>query len=108
MANRSSYAASHIPKNIGWGTAIVQEDTGPGGIQPLTEEQGLCFERYHEEIAERRTTEEEARLLDLPAGSPVPHLVRTAIASGRPVEVCDTALDAAAIVLDYRLPAPAD
>jgi GntR family transcriptional regulator len=69
------------------------------------EDQGLTFERYEEEITARMPTEEEARLLALPPGAPLLHLVRTAIADGRPVEVCDTLIDAAAIVLDYRLPA---
>jgi GntR family transcriptional regulator len=99
------YATSYIPKDIASGTAIVEENTGPGGIYARMEDQGLVFERYEEEIAARMPTEEEARALDLPAGAPVLHLVRTAIASGRPVEVCDTVMDAAAFVLDYRLPA---
>jgi GntR family transcriptional regulator len=99
------YATSYIPKDIASGTAIMEENTGPGGIYARMEDQGLVFERYDEEIAARMPTEDEARALDLPAGAPVLHLVRTAIASGRPVEVCDTVMDAAAFVLDYRLPA---
>jgi GntR family transcriptional regulator len=50
-------------------------------------------------------SEDEVRLLQLPSGAPVLHLVRTAIADGRPVEVCDTVMDAAAFVLHYELPA---
>jgi GntR family transcriptional regulator len=69
------------------------------------EDQGLVFERYDEDITARMPSEEEARLLELPAGAPVLHLVRTAVASGRAVEVCDTVMDAAAFVLAYRLPA---
>jgi GntR family transcriptional regulator len=99
------YATSYIPKDIASGTAIMEENTGPGGIYARMEDQGLVFERYEEEIAARMPTEEETRALDLPAGAPVLHLVRTAIASGRPVEVCDTVMDAAAFILDYRLPA---
>ena len=31
------------------GTAIVEENTGPGGIYSRMEDQGLVFERYDEE-----------------------------------------------------------
>lgn len=99
------YAVSYIPLDIAVGTPIADVDTGPGGIYARMEDQGLTFERYDEQITARMPSEEEARLLALPPGAPILHLVRTAIADGRPVEVCDTVIDAAAIVLDYRLPA---
>jgi GntR family transcriptional regulator len=43
--------------------------------------------------------------LQLAPGSPVLHLVRTAVADDRPVEVCDTVMDASAFILHYSLPA---
>jgi GntR family transcriptional regulator len=98
-------ATSYIPLNIAAGTPIEEPNPGPGGIYARMEDQGMTFERYDEEISARMPTEEESRLLQLPPGSPVLHLIRTAIADGQPVEVCDTVMDAAAFVLHYRLPA---
>jgi GntR family transcriptional regulator len=98
-------ATSYIPLDVAEGTPIDQPNTGPGGIYARMEDKGMTFERYDEEISARMPTPEEARLLQLPPGSPVMHLVRTAIADGRPVEVCDTVMDASAFVLQYRLPA---
>lgn len=98
-------ATSYIPLDIAHGTPIADENPGPGGIYARMEDLGMVFERYDEEITARMPTEEEGRLLSLPAGSPVLHLIRTAVADGRPVEVCDTIMDAAAFVLDYSLPA---
>jgi GntR family transcriptional regulator len=99
------YATSYIPLDVAAGTPIAEPNPGPGGIYARMEDQGLVFERYDEEIAARMPTEDETRALALPMASPVLHLVRTAIASGRPVEVCDTVMDAAAFVLYYSLPA---
>ncbi|MBO0883117.1 MAG: GntR family transcriptional regulator [Mycobacterium sp.] len=99
------YATSYIPLDIAEGTPIAEANTGPGGIYARMEDQGYVFERYDEDISARMPTEEEARILALAPGSPVFHLVRTAVASGRGVEVCDTVMDAAAFVLHYSLPA---
>jgi GntR family transcriptional regulator len=99
------YATSYIPLDIASGTPIAEPNPGPGGIYARMEDQGYVFERYDEETTARMPTEEESRILSLPAASPVLHLVRTAIASGRPVEVCDTVMDSAAFVLFYSLPA---
>ncbi|GAA1857146.1 GntR family transcriptional regulator [Asanoa iriomotensis] len=98
-------ATSYIPLDVADGTPIDQPNPGPGGIYARMEDKGMTFDRYEEEISARMPTQEETRLLRLPPGSPVMHLVRTAIADGRPVEVCDTVMDAAAFVLHYRLPA---
>jgi GntR family transcriptional regulator len=99
------YATSYIPADVAEGTRIVEVNPGPGGIYARMEDKGMTFERYDEEVTARMPSDEEARLLALPAGSPVIHLVRTAVADGRPVEVCDTVMDAAAFVLHYTLPA---
>jgi GntR family transcriptional regulator len=99
------YATSYIPLDVAAGTPIEEENPGPGGIYARMEDQGMVFERYDEEVTARMPTEDETRILGLPAGAPVLHLVRTAIADGRPVEVCDTVMDAAAFVLYYQLPA---
>ena len=99
------YATSYIPLDIADGTPILEPNSGSGGIYARMEERGFLFERYEEEVTARMPTEEETRALALPAASPVLHLVRTAFASGRSVEVCDTVMDAAAFVLFYTLPA---
>lgn len=99
------YATSYIPLDVASGTPVMEVNPGPGGIYARMEDQGYVFERYDEETTARMPTEEESRVLALPAGSPVLHLVRTAIASGRPVEVCDTVMDGSAFVLFYSLPA---
>jgi GntR family transcriptional regulator len=99
------YATSYIPLDIASGTAIEEVNPGPGGIYARMEDKGYVFERYDEEITARMPTEEEARTLSLTPGSPVLHLVRTAFASGRAVEVCDTVMDSTAFVLHYTLPA---
>ena len=99
------FATSYIPLDVANGTPIAEVNPGPGGIYARMEEKGMVFDRYEEEIMARMPIEEETRLLELPTASPVFHLVRTAIADGRPVEVCDTIMDAAAFVLQYALPA---
>jgi GntR family transcriptional regulator len=98
-------ATSYIPLEVAVDTPIEQANPGPGGIYARMEDQGMTFDRYDEEISARMPTEEETRLLQLPPASPVMHLVRTAIADGRPVEVCDTVMDSSAFVLHYSLPA---
>lgn len=98
-------ATSYIPVDIAGGTPIEQVNPGAGGIYARMEDKGFVFERYQEEVTARMPTEEEVRVLSLPVGAPVIHLVRTATASGRAVEICDTVMDAAAFVLYYELPA---
>jgi GntR family transcriptional regulator len=102
------FATSYIPMSVAAGTPIAEDNPGPGGIYARMEDKGMVFDRYEEEIAARMPTEEESRLLGIPAGVPVLHLIRTAIADGKPVEVCDTVMDAAAFVLHYELPAKVD
>jgi GntR family transcriptional regulator len=99
------FATSYIPADVAEGTPIGEANPGPGGIYARMEDKGFVFERYDEEISSRMPTEDEVRHLSLATGSPVLHLVRTAVASGRVVEVCDTVMDSGAFVLAYTLPA---
>ena len=99
------YATSYIPTDVAEDTSIAEVNPGPGGIYARMEDKGYVFERYDEDVTARTPTEEESRLLQLPVGLPVLHLVRTAVASGRAVEVCDTIMNSAAFVLHYELPA---
>jgi GntR family transcriptional regulator len=99
-------ATSYIPWTLAEGTAMVQEDTGPGGVYARIEEQGRDLARFTEEVEARMPTLEEARALALPAGTPIFHLVRIAYdVEDRPVEVCDTIMAADRYVLTYELPA---
>jgi GntR family transcriptional regulator len=98
-------AMSYFPVDVAAGTPIAEPNPGPGGVYARIENQGLTFEKFDEEITARIATEEESRLLQLPGSSPVLHVLRTAIAGGRPVEVRATVMDAAAFVFAYSLPA---
>ena len=99
-------ATSYIPVEVASGTAIVENDSGPGGIYARLEESGHPLDRFVEEVAARMPTPAERRALQLPPGVPVLTVLRTAYdTAGRPVEVCDTVKAAYAYVLEYDFPA---
>jgi GntR family transcriptional regulator len=99
-------ATSYIPAEFARGTAISENDTGPGGIYARLEESGHPLDRFVEEVAARMPTPAERRALQLPPGVPVLTVVRTAFdTSGTAVEVCDTVKAAYAYVLEYDFPA---
>ncbi|MFI0943858.1 GntR family transcriptional regulator [Streptomyces sp. NPDC021020] len=100
------YATSYLPLDLARGTAIAEPNPGPGGIYARLEELGHQLDHFEEEIRARMPSPDEAKLLQLAAGVPVIHLVRTAYdIEGRAVEVCDTVMAADAYVLAYQLPA---
>ena len=99
-------AVSYLPASIAAGSAIVDDDTGPGGIYARLEEMGHELDHFIEEVSARMPTADERRRLSLTDGVPVIVLVRTAYdTAGRPVEVCDTLKAAPAYVLEYDVPA---
>lgn len=99
-------AVSYIPADLARGTAIIKQDTGPGGIYARLEENGHMLDHFVEEVAARMPTPDERRALQLGPGVPVLTVLRTAYeASGRAVEVCDTVKAAHAYVLEYDFPA---
>lgn len=99
-------AVSYIPADLARGTAIAEQDTGPGGIYARLEESGHTLDRFREEVGARMPTPDERRALQLSPGVPVITLVRTAYdTQGRAVEVCDTVKAAYAYVLEYDFPA---
>jgi len=99
-------ATSYIPSSLATGTAMTEENTGPGGIYARIEEQGRELSRFTEEVHARMPTPDEARALALPVGTPVFRLIRIAYdIEDRPVEVCDTIMAADRYVLSYQLPA---
>lgn len=99
-------AVSYIPADLARGTAIAEEDTGPGGIYARLEDAGHMLDHFVEEVGARMPTPDERRALQLSAGVPVITLIRTAYdTAGRAVEVCDTVKAAYAYVLEYEFPA---
>ncbi|WP_346434183.1 GntR family transcriptional regulator [Nonomuraea composti] len=99
-------ATSYIPVEIARGTQIMEPNSGPGGIYARIEDQGHTLERFVEDVSTRMPTREEAKLLNLSAGTPVFRLIRTAYdLEGMAVEVCDTIMSGDAFLLSYELPA---
>ena len=99
-------ATSYIPWKLAAGTAIAEENTGPGGIYARLEEKGHGLKRFSEEVTARMPTIDEVRALRLEEGVPVIRLVRVAYdVDERPVEACDTVMAADRYVLSYELPA---
>jgi GntR family transcriptional regulator len=99
-------ATSYIPWAYASGTAMTQENTGPGGIYARLDESGHRLARFTEEVTARMPTPDEVKALRLDNGVPVIALIRTAIDNaGIRVEVCDTVMAADRFVLEYELPA---
>ena len=99
-------AVSFLPLSIAEGTAIMEVNTGPGGIYARLEEAGHTLDHFVEEVTARMPTTDERRRLQLPDGVPVLVVVRTAYdTTGRPVEVRDAVKAAPAYVLEYDIPA---
>ncbi|GFN03730.1 hypothetical protein Smic_22860 [Streptomyces microflavus] len=95
-------STSYLPASLVAGSAITQQDTGPGGTYARLAELGHKPVHFREEIRSRMPLPEEASRLSLPAGTPVMLVCRTAYAEeGRAVEVNEMVLDAAAYVLEY-------
>lgn len=95
-------ATSYLPASIVEGSAITQEDTGPGGTYARLAELGYKPVHFREEIRSRMPTKHEAAQLSISAGTPVILICRTAFADeGRPVEINEMTLDAASYILEY-------
>ena len=95
-------ATSYFPAHLVESTAITLTDTGPGGVYARLAEVGAAPAHFTEEVRARMPNPRESNLLDLPGGTPVIVIARTAYASGgRPVELNEMILDSAAYVLQY-------
>jgi GntR family transcriptional regulator len=95
-------AASHFPADLVEGTAITAPDTGAGGVYARLGDLGYSPVHFTEEVRARMPQPEEARLLKLPAGTPVMVVIRTAFTiGGMPVELNEMILDSASYVLQY-------
>ena len=99
-------AVSRLPRDLTRGTAIEQDDTGPGGIYARLEESGGALDRFTELVTARHASRNEAAALDLAPSAPVLALTRLAHAvDGRVVEVNDMVLPGDRYELVYELPA---
>jgi GntR family transcriptional regulator len=95
-------AKSYLPANLVAGSAITQEDTGPGGIYARLADLGYKPVHFREEIRSRMPSADEAQRLGLAMGTPVILIIRTAFADeGRAVEVNEMTLDSASYILEY-------
>lgn len=95
-------STSYLPADLVAGSAITQEDTGPGGTYARLAELGYKPVHFREEIRCRMPSQGEASRLNLSMGTPVIMICRTAFADeGRPVEINEMILDSASYILEY-------
>ncbi|AJE83995.1 GntR family transcriptional regulator [Streptomyces albus] len=99
-------ATSYLPAQLVAGSAIMQTDTGPGGIYARLGELGHKPVHFREEIRSRMPGQAEVDALRLSVGTPVMLVCRTAFTEeGAPVEVNEMTLDSASYVLEYAFDA---
>lgn len=99
-------ATSRLPRTLTAGTAIEGQNTGPGGIYARLEEAGHQLHHFVERVTSRLASDAEASALQLPPGSPVLAITRTAYdTNDTPVEINDMVLAADRYELIYELPA---
>lgn len=99
-------AASYYRREVVEGTAVTGTSTGPGGSYARLEEAGHLLTEFYEELSARMPSPEEVRLLQLPAGTPVVHVLRVAYSGEQAVEVFESVVNASMIVFTNRFPAP--
>jgi GntR family transcriptional regulator len=99
---------SWLPASLAHGTAITEPDTGPGGIYARLREIGRAPSTFREEIRARMLPEPDERTgrLNLPPGTPVIEITRTAYdTDGLAVEVNEMTADASAYIFRYEFDA---
>ncbi|WP_329127704.1 GntR family transcriptional regulator [Streptomyces sp. NBC_01465] len=95
-------AASHLPAGLVAGSAVTRPDPGSGGIYARLAELGHAPVHFREELRSRMPTPAEAKDLELPSGTPVILVSRTAFAAGGgAVEANEMVLDSASYILEY-------
>ncbi|MCC3762478.1 GntR family transcriptional regulator [Glycomyces sp. TRM65418] len=96
-------ADSHYLLELVRSTAIVYTDTGPGGVYARLDEIGHAPVRFTERLRARMPLPAETAALELPGGTPVIAITRTAFdAEDRCVEVTEMIIDASAYELEYH------
>jgi GntR family transcriptional regulator len=95
-------STSWLPADIAAGTRIEQPDTGPGGIYARLAEAGHAPAQFREDLRARMPEPDEAKRLELPAGTPVVEIARIACTdAGRIIEVNEMTADATAYIFRY-------
>jgi GntR family transcriptional regulator len=93
---------SYLPADLVTGSPIAQPDAGPGGTYARLADLGHSPARFREDLRSRMPEPEETERLQLPAGTPVVEITRTAYTSDdRPVEVNEMTADASAYIFRY-------
>jgi GntR family transcriptional regulator len=89
-------------------TAIMQEDTGPGGAHARLEDKGLRITKFREEITVRMPRPDEVRALQLRPGVPTAELHRITFSDTErpPVEVFCSVMAGDRHIFCYEFPAP--
>ncbi|HEX6360797.1 GntR family transcriptional regulator [Actinophytocola sp.] len=99
-------AVSRLPRSLTTGTAIEQENPGPGGVYARLEEAGHRFAHFTETVSARMPTPDETSALRLATGTPVITVTRVAYTTtGAAVEVNDMVMVADRFELVYEIPA---
>lgn len=84
-------------------TSMVYTDTGPGGVYARLAEIGHAPTRFTERLRARMPLQSEKAALELPDGTPIIAIARTAFdAADRCVEVTEMIIDASAYELEYH------
>lgn len=99
-------SVSYLPAELVAGSPITQPDTGPGGTYARLRDLGYGPVHFREDSRARMPDVDEAKRLELPSGTPVVTIVRTAYAeSGRIIEVNEMIADASAYIFRYAFDA---
>lgn len=98
-------ADSYIPLDIAGGTALEEEDTGPGGMISRMADLGHAQVRITERVTVRPPTPEEIAFLDILEDHRVYAVTHVGwTAEGRAVEVCLHTMPTHQWLLDYEWP----
>ncbi len=93
---------SYLPAELVAGSPITQPDAGPGGTYARLKDLGYPPTRFREDLRSRMPEPEETERLQLPPGTPVVEITRTAYTSeDRPVEINEMIADASAYIFRY-------
>jgi GntR family transcriptional regulator len=100
-------ADSYYPLDLALGTALTQEESGPGGGFARLDEAGDPLNEISEEWAARMPSRAEIVALQLPVGTAVLDLTRVVYdTKGRAVEVMLAVIAADTVRMVYRFPIP--
>ncbi|MFD7658722.1 GntR family transcriptional regulator [Actinosynnema sp. NPDC059797] len=100
-------ADSYYELDVVRDTAIMKQDTGPGGGFARLEEKGYRLAEIAEDLSTRMPTGPESVTLQLQPGTPVLELIRTVYDdAGKPLEVMHSVIAGDMASFRYRFPIP--